>query len=184
MKKGYKHLNPLFPHSDADLAILKKRAEKLALQEKHIDSDGELFIKFQLGGKDTYGIPYRFMDEIVLTMGLTPIPQTPTFIAGVIHRRGELLTVLNLMPIFGSPAQEINHANRILVVRTKTVHVGLLVGSVVGNERYLAKNLVPFLKSTDKIGNNFIEGIHDGNSAILDLDRLLSDASFCVGKKK
>ena len=177
---------PAFPNSQQDQKTLQQRAQKLAHHQTNQkdDHDAVLFIQFQLSKDDYYGIPYHYADSIIPCSGLTPVPHTPGFIAGVIHRRGELLTVIDLNPFFAKPAHNLQSDTQIVVIQAAGMTVGILTDHIDGNDRYSPKQLTSTLRSTDGAGQEFVEGIHQGKVAILNLERFLSNPSLAVGKQQ
>ena len=178
---------PLFPDSDLDRAILQKRAEKLAKSKSSVGglTEGIRFIRFCLNTAEYYGIAHQFADEIIPARGLVAVPHTPGYIAGIINRRGELLTIIDLIYFFGKPGHDLHDLSKdacILVIKAAGVTAGLLVDAVEGNDYYFPDKLVDPLRPEEAKKQHFIEGIHQGRVAILDPVRLFADPALAVGK--
>jgi len=159
-------------------AILHRRAVRLACETDQARQAprGELFLAVRLGARERYGIPYRWLDEIVRPRGLTPVPGTPSFVAGVMPRRGQLLAVFDLARLLHIEADEKgNEETRLVMVHAAGYRVGLRVDEVLGNDRYRAESLGPTLPGTAPGEENWITGIHAGQLAMLDLEALLGD---------
>lgn len=165
--------------SDQARAILHRRALRLANETDRTRQAprGDLFLALRLGNRERYGIPYRWLDEIVRPRGITPVPGTPPFVAGVMPRRGQLLAVLDLALLLGIETSEEDADTRLVMVSAAGYRVGLRVAEVVGNDRYRTEALGPVLPGTGAGGGtkNWISGIHAGELAMLDLEALLSD---------
>ena len=55
---------------------------------------------FNIGG-DTYGVELSDVDEVLHMPTLRPIPSAPSFLAGVLNLRGELVPVIDLVERLG-----------------------------------------------------------------------------------
>ncbi len=171
--------------SDHARAVLHRRAVRLASESDQAlrTPRGDLFLAVRLGSREHYGIPYRWLDEIVRPRGLTPVPGTPSFIAGVMPRRGQLLAVLDLARLLRVVNDEMENAEnsedseetRLVMVSAAGYHVGLRVAEVLGNDRYRPESLGPALPGAAAGEENWITGIHAGRLAMLDLEALLGD---------
>src|ERR1700680_4742147 len=80
-------------------------------------------------GRETLGLPISLVREIVRVPEITPVPNAPDYIEGVINLRGRIIAVIDLRKRFGQPASKIDHKSRIVVVETEDRLVGLLVSS-------------------------------------------------------
>lgn len=171
------------PDSPHARAVMHRRAVRLAREgEQGRDParqapSGELFLAVRLGMRERYGIPYRWLDEIVRPRGLTPVPGIPDFIAGVMPRRGQLLAVLDLARLLRVAGGERGDADdedtRLVMVSAAGYHVGLRVAEVIGNDHYRAESLGPCPAGAAAGEEHWITGIHAGQLAMLDLEALL-----------
>lgn len=164
------------PDSPRAQAILHRRAVRLACEtEQGREAPrGELFLAVRLGPRERYGIPYRWLDEIVRPRGLTPVPGTEPFVMGVMARRGRLISVLDLARLMGIEPGEEDTETRVVVVSAADLNVGLRVAEVIGNERHDPGALGPPLPHADAIGPDWISGVHAGQLTMLDLAALLN----------
>ncbi|SFC71552.1 CheW protein [Halobiforma haloterrestris] len=82
------------------------------------DSDGITthVLEFSLG-ENRYCVDIGYVAEIVNTEELTPVPNTPDHIEGVMDLRGETTKIVNLRMIFGD--EEPSLGNRIIVFKRK-----------------------------------------------------------------
>jgi len=107
---------------------------------------------------------------------LTTIPCTPPFIAGMLNVRGEVVIVLDLAAALGLPGEAPADAKRsMLLAEHGQVRVGLLVDEVIGIRRLALGALDPPLT-----GDEFVVGIAEGNTVLLNLERLLANRRFDV----
>ncbi len=61
-------------------------------------ADGLQCVSFYLG-EDLMGIPIEQIEEINRQLALTPVPHSPPHVRGVIHLRGEVVTVIDLRAV-------------------------------------------------------------------------------------
>ena len=67
-------------------------------------------------GRETLGLPISLVREIVRVPEITPVPNAPDHIEGVINLRGNIIAVVDLSKRFGEAAIERNSKSRIVVV--------------------------------------------------------------------
>jgi len=75
--------------------------------------------------REAYGFAVLKVREIIRLQKVTPVPQMPAYVKGVINLRGRVIPVVDLRTKFGRPA-EMTERTCIVVV-----HVGLSVGASV-----------------------------------------------------
>ena len=80
-------------------------------------------------GRETLGLPISMVREIVRVPEITPVPNAPPHIEGVINLRGRIIAVIDLGKRFGEAPIERNSKSRIVVVEMEERLVGLLVNS-------------------------------------------------------
>jgi len=180
-------LGTLMPHRPADLEVLRSRAAQLA-REKEAGAqevlDDELYVLFRLGADQAYGVPYRHLDEILYLNHIARVPGTPPFVAGVVNRRGELLTVLDVRALFRLPAGEYGEEARIIVVRSDGITAGLLVDGIEGNARYVADRLQPPSPAGGGIDPLYVLGVEASTITMLDIEGLLGDPRILIDKER
>lgn len=80
------------------------------------DGDNEnKFLTFCLG-KEEYGVEILRVREIIGIIDITPLPQTPNYVKGVINLRGKIIPVIELRTKFNLDAVEYTEATCIIVV--------------------------------------------------------------------
>ncbi len=166
----------LLPHSKEELSVLRKRAERIAGQViANLQKTSEAaYICFRLGPREQYGLPYSQAKEVMHTLTPTPLPHAPEFIAGVINRRGALLAVLDLRRLFHLQAAE-NGNPAILIASGNQMTVGVMVDSIEGSRTYDPVALDVPLPSEGLIKPEYILGLHQARTALLNMDAILSD---------
>jgi purine-binding chemotaxis protein CheW len=96
------------------------------------DREGK-YLTFSLS-EEEYGIGILKVKEIIGMMRITPVPQTPEYVKGVINLRGKVIPVIDLRGRFGMVANDYTERTCIIVVEilgtSGTLHIGIVVDSV------------------------------------------------------
>jgi purine-binding chemotaxis protein CheW len=91
------------------------------------------YLTFSLA-EEEYGIGILKIKEIIGMMPVTPVPQTPEFVKGVINLRGKVIPVVDLRLRFGMEAIDYTDRTCIIVVeiagQAGTVQIGIVVDAV------------------------------------------------------
>jgi len=87
---------------------------------------------FELLG-ETWGIRFSDIQEILETKEITPVPKTPPFITGITHKRGKIITVIDLGFLAGETQRESGEI-RIIHLKSPGLDIGLLIKSKVSSE--------------------------------------------------
>jgi purine-binding chemotaxis protein CheW len=80
-------------------------------------------------GNETYGVRIASVREIVRVPEITPVPNAPEMIEGVINLRGRIIPVMDLRKRFSNFSDTSDKRNRILVVELDNKLLGLIVSS-------------------------------------------------------
>lgn len=76
------------------------------------------------------GLDIAQAQEINRNLSITPVPQAPKYVRGVLNLRGQVITIIDLRVKLELEPVEISEDKRIIVVRNDADGVGLLVDSV------------------------------------------------------
>ncbi|MBS0198687.1 MAG: chemotaxis protein CheW [Planctomycetes bacterium] len=99
------------------------------------DGNHDKFLTFCLG-REEYGLPILAVREIIGLIDVTPLPQTPSYVKGVINLRGKIIPVIELRAKFGLPTVAYTAETCILVVEVESeegagaFQLGIIVDSV------------------------------------------------------
>ena len=147
---------------------------------KEIASDADLqLILFKING-EKYTIDVMKSKEIIKPVKITPLPDVPDFIKGVINLRSTLIPVVSMSERFGAPPEKGDAASseaRIIIVSLKKMVVGILVDSVDEIIRVPLKDIQPPPRIAKGIDSEYMKGIcrmEDDALVLLDLDKILS----------
>ncbi len=137
------------------------------------------FLTFVLS-KEEYGVQIEKVHEIIGLMPITPVPQTPEFIRGIINLRGEVIPVVDLKMKFAmGEAQQTTQAC-IIVLTLSERRLGIMVDQVSEVLNINQEDIVPPPNFGEGRNTNFILGIGKGNGKVrilLDIETALADCS-------
>jgi purine-binding chemotaxis protein CheW len=140
------------------------------------------FLTFSLG-QEEYGIELLKVQEIKGYSAITPIPNTPPHIKGVMNLRGAVIPIVDLRIRFGMEAIEYTKFHVIIVINVGTKVMGLLVDAVSDVLNVGAEDIRPAPDFGAHADTRFISGMAstgDKMAVLLDLDTLLSEADLAV----
>jgi purine-binding chemotaxis protein CheW len=144
------------------------------------------FLTFSLAGEE-YGIGILKVKEIIGMMSITPVPQTPEFVKGVINLRGKVIPVVDLRLRFAMEFTAYSERTCIIVVETTgetgPVPMGIVVDAVseVLNIRTAEVENTPSFGV--KLNTDFILGMakkEGGAKILLDIDKALGSFHFAA----
>lgn len=86
-------------------------------------------VSFKIGEAE-FGVDILKVQEINKMMELTSVPNTPSFVEGVVNLRGRIIPVLNLRSRLGLEIKEYDSETRIIVVELNERTIGFIVDEV------------------------------------------------------
>jgi len=89
------------------------------------DSDNA-FIVFELA-KTMYGIHSNFVQQMEMIEQITPVPNAPPFVEGVVFSRGQVIPAINLRVRFGFDKIPYDLRTRLIVIQCQNRTIGLIV---------------------------------------------------------
>lgn len=130
---------------------------------------------------EAYGIGVLKVREIIRMQKITPVPQMPMFVKGVINLRGRVIPIVDMRVKFGLKA-DFAERTCIVVVQVKlpndaTVQMGLIVDSVEEVVTLNANEIEPTPEFGAKINTEYILGMAKVKGAVktlLDIDRVVA----------
>ena len=135
------------------------------------------FLTFLLG-VEQYGVEILKVQEIRGYSAVTPIPNTPGYIKGVINLRGTVVPVVDLRAKFSMESTEYNKFTVIIVVTVGAKVMGLVVDAVSDVLDIPAAEMRTAPDLGSSVDTRFISGmatIGERMTVLLDIDRLLSE---------
>ena len=130
----------------------------------------ESFILFELAGA-TYGVRSSDIQQLEMIGAITPVPNAPPFVDGVVSVRGQVVPAVNLRARFGFDRRNADIRGRLLIVRSGDRAVALIVDSAREFASISAQEIQPPPEGVAGLSGEYLEGIvHLGARLILILD--------------
>jgi purine-binding chemotaxis protein CheW len=142
-------------------------------------SDGSQFLTFTLGAEE-YGVEILKVQEIKGYSAITPIPNTPSYVKGVMNLRGAIIPIVDLRAKLAMPEAAYNQFTVIIVVRVGPKTVGVVVDAVSDVLNIPAKDVQPTPDFGAQVDARFISGLAktgDRLVVLLDIDKVLGGES-------
>lgn len=143
------------------------------------DREGK-YLTFTMVNEE-YGISILKIKEIIGMMPVTPVPQTPEYVKGVINLRGKVIPVVDLRLRFSIEEVEYTDRTCIIVVeiagQSGTVQIGIVVDSVSEVSNITREDIEDTPSFGAKLNTEYILGmakIEGGVKILLDIDRVLN----------
>lgn len=120
-------------------------------------------------------LPLSFVERVVRSVSLTPLPDVPEIVLGVVNIRGGIIPAVNMRRRFRLPARAIALSDQFIIAHTRQRAVALVVDAVSGIFECAAMDIA----GADNIlpGLEYIDGVvrlDDGLMLVHNLDRCLS----------
>ncbi len=131
-------------------------------------------VTFNLG--EEYGVPINQVQEIVRVGGITMVPNSPSYMEGVINLRGRVLPVLNLRKKLKLSASAMGKDSRIVVTEVGSKVIGLLVDAVSHVIKVPSEFVETAPEEVLEVDTDYITGVgklQDRLIILLDLEKLL-----------
>ena len=131
----------------------------------------------------TYGIQIANVSEIIAIKDITPIPQTPDFVAGMVNVRGKVIPIISLRKKFDLPNKEYDRSTCIAIVYIQQSEMGVIVDAVyeVAEIQSDSKEETPQFGSAVK--TEFIEAIakdQKGIKILLNIEKVLTSEELVI----
>ncbi len=154
--------------------------------QRLMDQDNK-FLQFELDG-EYYGVDILKVREINGMMDITAVPQTPSFMKGLINLRGKVVPVIDLRLKFGLREAEYDERTSIIVIEFRSIHgqvqMGIVVDTVSEVINIPARNIESAPNFGVRLKSDYIRGMakaKDRVIIILDIDLILTDEELTFG---
>lgn len=134
------------------------------------------YIIFKLN-EEKFAANINHIASITEYSSITPLPNGPAYVDGLLNLRGDIIPVVNLKKRFKMVEQKMNE-KRILIARKNNVQIGFLVDDASQSMTVEESKILPPPQIAIKKENNYISEICIYNNELIivvDLDRVLSE---------
>jgi purine-binding chemotaxis protein CheW len=140
---------------------------------------GEPYVLFELAGT-AYAIPSHAVERMEMIEHVTPVPNAPPFVDGVVFSRGRIVPAVNLRVRFGFERDVYGEKTRLIVISNANRVVGLIVDSAREFVTIAASEIQPAPEALNGTSGNYLAGIATHNDKvilILDVAEVLNHTS-------
>lgn len=144
-------------------------------QQIGLATDGSQFLTFTLGSEE-YGVEILGVQEIKGYSPITPIPNTPSYVKGVMNLRGTVVPVVDLRAKFAMKEAEYTKFSVIVVVQVRGRVMGLVVDTVSDVLNVGAGEIQATPDFGARVDTRFISGMTRAGErliVLLDLEKVL-----------
>ena len=122
-----------------------------------------------------YALDLSAVERIIQAVEVTPLPEAPDIVLGIINIKGKIIPVVNIRRRFRLSEKDIEPTNRLIIAHTLKRTVALVVDVVLGVIETPEDRVV----QTDTVlpGMDYVQGVvkmEDGMILIHDLNKFLS----------
>jgi purine-binding chemotaxis protein CheW len=150
---------------------------KSTLLAEREDTQYGRYLTFPVG-EESFAVAISCVNEIIGIYPITPLPDVPAHVKGIINLRGKIVPVIDIRLKFKKPAIPYDERTCVIVMETGGLYAGLIVDSVsevltIPDELIVAP---PSYGANEQ--NRYISGIGTANgkvTLILDSDELLNE---------
>ena len=144
------------------------------------------YLTFSLADEE-YGIGILKIREIIGMLPITAVPQTPSFVKGVINLRGKVIPVMDLRLRFGLEESAYTERTCIIVVEIDglagTVQIGIVVDAVSEVLNIKGEDIEATPTFGTSLNTDYILGMakmEGGVKILLDIDKVLNSEELAV----
>jgi len=134
------------------------------------------FVLFSLAGA-TYGIRSDDVRQMEMIEQITPVPNAPPFVEGVVFSRGQVIPAINLRARFGFDKIPHDLRTRLIVVNSGGRNVGLIVDTAREFIHIPPDAIQPPHEAISGLSGKYLEGIATVGERIimiLNLDEVMN----------
>jgi purine-binding chemotaxis protein CheW len=178
-----KHENPLDPKLSSERVqeIFATRARELRCRERQENvEDFFEVLKFRLG-EDRFAFPLETVSEVYQLLPITEIPNTPTFVLGVVNLRRRICSVVDLRRLLGLSVSHKGPANgRLLILASEKMEFAVPVDELGQVGRVCNDSLQSEFSVLSGRAARYFRGVTPERLVVLDAVAMLSDEELIV----
>ena len=155
-------------------------AQGLEVDSIELNGDTDQYLTFMLAGEE-YGVDILRVQEIKGWDSVTPIPNTPPYIKGVINLRGTIVPIFDLRERFSLDQIPYGPTTVVIVLKVNKENgsrtMGIVVDAVSEVYNISTEGMKPSPDFGTSISMDFVHGlatVDDKMIIVLDIDRLLN----------
>ncbi|MFH0985154.1 MAG: chemotaxis protein CheW [Candidatus Omnitrophota bacterium] len=137
---------------------------------------------FKLANEE-YAIDITRIQEVIKIDMITPIPQLPEFLLGIVNVRGNIVPVFDLRKLYGIGEKAFDEKSRLLILRYNGKHVSIVVDEILDTMKLDKKMIDPPPAVGMKIKGGCVKGLGMLDQRIiiiLELDPILQEINESI----
>ncbi len=95
---------------------------------------------FKLADEE-YGVDIKGVQEVIRPQRITPVPQMPDFVLGIINIRGNIIPVFDLRKKFDLPEKDFDDNTKFLVAKVNNSVISFVVDEILDNVKIEENNI-------------------------------------------
>lgn len=146
--------------------------------------NGDLYLTFELGD-EMYGLNAEQVQEITSVMNTTRVPNTPSFVLGVVNLRGKVIPTIDLRLRLGLPSRARDQRTSTIVTNTNDGEISSLIGIEVDAVSEVIRIPTECIEDSPSFGSGsaleFVQSlakIEDSVILLLDVEAILGQGSL------
>lgn len=148
------------------------------------NSQENKYVTFK-SGNEYFGLRIQCVNEIIVYQEITQVPESESYIKGLINLRGKIIPVIDVRMRFKQEPMPYTDRTCIIVITVKETVVGLIVEKIAEVVEITEENIIdsPTLGNEDKCQNKYVYGIGkvgDSVKLLLDPEKLIKDEDWSV----
>lgn len=96
-----------------------------------INNDRQTLVLFRLDDQ-RYALFLNAVERVVRAVAVTPVPEAPAFLLGLMNMAGQLLSIVSLRACLGLPDRPIRPEDQFVLARKSRLTIALVVDEVQG----------------------------------------------------
>lgn len=135
-------------------------------------ADTSRYLVFRLSSQD-FAVDVTLVKEVIHYAGVTEVPNTFSYVRGVMSLRGVVIPVVDFMDYIGLTAASVDGNTRILIVHYNEMLIGIIAGSIEGViaipscrfrsvPEFIEKEYLKFYKAAFEYNNRLVLLIESG----------------------
>ena len=141
-------------------------------------------------GDELYGINIMEVKEIIHLCEITPIPNAPEFIDGVINLRGNIIPIIDLCKKFNLTHKEFTEDEELLrsivIINVNELLIGIIIDQIYRVVSVMHNQIQPPPQMISGVGSEYVQGVvkleedNDILLVILNVKRLFNKQEFLL----
>jgi purine-binding chemotaxis protein CheW len=118
----------------------------------------DTYILFEVAGT-TYAVRSNEVRQLEMIEHITPVPNAPEAVEGVVFSRGKVIPVINLRARFGFPKIEYDVRARLVIIEVEGRQIGLIADAAREFKRLPAEAINPPSEALSGTTGKYLEAI-------------------------